>query len=51
MIMQFSGVPAAFFEIARMWQMETETVPVVIGTLGVKFQAEPASISFKQLLF
>ena len=52
-------------EIARLWKMETETIPVVIGALGdirkenwknmlTKFQAQPASTSQgvpKKLLF
>ena len=48
-------------ETARMWKMETETIPVVIGALGslirdwknilTKFQAQPASTGSKKLLF
>jgi len=48
-------------EIARMWKMETETIPVVIGTLGslrrdwkntlTKFQAQSSSAGSKKLLF
>ena len=48
-------------EIARMWKMETETIPVVIGALGslrrdwkntlTKFQAQPSSAGSKKLLF
>ena len=48
-------------EIARMWKMETETIPVVIGALGSlrrdwtnilrKFQAQPASTGSKNSSF